>query len=243
MNKWQDKVAIITGSSSGIGAAIAKALVNVGFKVVGLDILKEQKDYTEVLNSDTNNFFPLAVDVSKEEELLKAFEWIQDRFRSVHVLINNAAVKKPTTLVNGDSNMWRETIETNVIGLCILTREVVRNMQENEINGHIVHINSIGGHWVPPLAETNVYPATKHAVTALTETLRLELNGIGSKIKVTSISPSFVKTKMLEEAIKGNYEMLRNTPVLQPNDIADAVLYVLSTPPHVQVHEMIIHPI
>ncbi|KAF2890678.1 hypothetical protein ILUMI_15495 [Ignelater luminosus] len=148
-----------------------------------------------------------------------------------------------TNLTDGDSQLWKEIFDTDVLGLCIATREAVKDMRENKVAGHIIHINSVGGHYIPNLPNTNVYPASKHAVTALTETLRQELNSIGSKIKVTSVSPGVVTTEFVDACFTRSRtspppelkEMVQELPSLQASDIADGVLYVLATPPHVQV--------
>ncbi|KAJ3651610.1 hypothetical protein Zmor_017639 [Zophobas morio] len=119
-------------------------------------------------------------------------------------------------------------------------------MKENKINGHIVHINSIAGHKVINVNAMSVYPASKFAVTALTETLRQELNHLGLKIKVTSISPGFVETEMTvlnKNMTPEREELFRAIPFLKSEDIADGVVYVLSTPEHVQVHELTIKPV
>ncbi|RZC34884.1 adh short domain containing protein [Asbolus verrucosus] len=112
-------------------------------------------------------------------------------------------------------------------------------MRANNIDGHIVHINSIAGHKVPNFPGINVYPASKYAVTALTETLRQELNQLGSKIKISSVSPGAVATEILDSSnIVSDpkmKEVLMKLPFLKAEDIADSILYVLATPPHVQV--------
>ncbi|RZC42511.1 hypothetical protein BDFB_002988 [Asbolus verrucosus] len=119
-------------------------------------------------------------------------------------------------------------------------------MKANNINGHIIHINSIFGHNVPNYPNLNVYPASKYAVTALTETLRQELNQLGSKIRITSVSPGLVETelttlnKKLTPDLKASLEKM---PIIKSEDIADGVVYVLSTPEHVQVHELMIKPV
>lgn len=92
---------------------------------------------------------------------------------------------QPTTLIDGDSQAWKTIFDVNVLGLCIATREAVKSMKENNIDGHIIHINSIAGHKIPLFPGLNVYPASKHAITALTETLRIEFNTLGLKIKIT----------------------------------------------------------
>lgn len=125
-------------------------------------------------------------DVSNEESVLDAFEWVKENLGPVHILINNAGLAKQTNLVDGKTECWKNVFDVNVLGLCVATREAVKSMRENNVDGHIVHINSLSGHRVSgTLSNLNVYPASKFAVTALTETLRQELNSIGSKIKIT----------------------------------------------------------
>lgn len=124
--------------------------------------------------------------MSKEEDILEAFEFAKKNLGPVHVLINNAALLKASGgLGDGKTNEWEDILRVNVLGLCIATREAVRVMKENGVNGHIVHINSIGGHRVYNIQGSEMYVPAKHAVTALTEILRLELSNQKSKIKVT----------------------------------------------------------
>lgn len=111
-------------------------------------------------------------------------------------------------------------------------------MKERDVAGHIIHINSIAGHQVPNFPHMNMYAASKHAVTAITETMRNELIMLGSKTKVTSISPGVVRTDIVEGLHSSD-----GFPMLESEDIAKAVIYVLGTPPHVQVHELTIKPV
>ncbi|KAF2901343.1 hypothetical protein ILUMI_04849 [Ignelater luminosus] len=247
MDRWKGKVAIVTGASAGIGAAIVEQLVEAGLIVVALARRKEKIDeLAKTLENKNGKIFPIKADVSKEQDILDAFRWVKDNVGPVHILINSAGVNRNTNLRDGDTSMWKEIMDTNVLGLCIATREAIKDMRANNVDGHIVHLNSIAGHKVPHFPQVNVYPASKHAVTALTETLRQELNSIGSKIKITSISPGVVKTEfrkaagLLENNPENAYE---NYPHLVATDVADAIMYVLSTPPHVQVHELMIKPI
>ena len=103
----------------------------------------------------------------------------------MHILINNAGIVIYGTLTEGKTEDWKKTFDLAVIGLCIATREAVKIMKANQINGHIVHINALLGHKVLPIPDMNVYAASKFATTALTETLRQELNHLGLKIKIT----------------------------------------------------------
>jgi NADP+-dependent farnesol dehydrogenase len=246
MDRWVGKVAVVTGASTGIGAAIADQLVSNGLKVVGIARrveLVEQR--SQDLSDQPGKLYPYKADVSQQDQIVEAFTWIEDTLGPVHILINNAGVAKDTTLVDGDYDAWRATLDVNVLGLCVATREAIKSMKKHDVKGHIVHINSLCGHRVPNFPGFNIYPASKHGVTALTETLRQELNFLGSKIKVTSVSPGLVATEMttLKEMDPEKRAVVDTFPVMSPEDIADGVIYVLSTPEHVQVHELTIKPV
>ncbi|KAJ8971429.1 hypothetical protein NQ317_018164 [Molorchus minor] len=247
MDRWVGKVAVVTGASAGIGAAIAEQLVEKGLKVVALARRKERlNELAKKLANKKGKLYPVKTDISKEEDILNAFKWIKENLGPVHILVNNAGIlKMGNTLTDGDTDTWRDVLNVNVLGLCIATREAVRDMKVNKIDGHIIHINSTAGHQVPPTPGLNVYPASKYAVTALAETLRLELNSQKSRIKITSLSPGVVLTEIaagvLEKLIK---TMGKDEQLLDAQDVADAaVVYALSTPPHVQIQELTIRPI
>ena len=142
------------------------------------------------LSNKKGKLYAFKADLTREDEILSAFKWTEDNLGHVHVLVNNAAFISEELLVEGNTETWKRSFDVNVLALCIATREAVKIMRENDIKGHIVHINSISGHNVVYVPKNNVYTATKFAVTALTETLRQELNVLGSKIKV-SVSRSF----------------------------------------------------
>ncbi|RZC36609.1 adh short and/or KR domain containing protein, partial [Asbolus verrucosus] len=216
--------------------------------VVGLARRSERvEELSKKLAGKPGKLHAVKADMTKEEDILKAFKWVADNLGPVHILINNAGIVQNTNLVDGDTEKWRKIFDTNVLGLCIATREAVKVMRANNIDGHVIHINSVTGHKVPSPG-VNVYAASKYAVTALTETLRQELNQVGTKIKVTSISPGVVDTEILEvnnmlvgQEMKEAFRTM--TPKLKSEDMVDSILYVLSTPPHVQVHELTIKPV
>nr|QYV43146.1 FOLD4 [Colaphellus bowringi] len=246
MERWKGKVAVVTGASSGIGASICKKLVEEGLQVVGL---ARRKNLIEELAQELIDFegklFPLQADISKEEDILAAFDWIKSNLGPIHILVNNAGLAQPTNLTNGSTDMWKKVLDVNVLGLCIATREAIQDMTKNNVDGHIIHINSIAGHKVPNIPSFNIYPASKFAVTALTESLRVELNSMESKIKISSISPGAVGTEFVSQLELDDDSQLAKAFefVLKPEDVADAVLYVLSTAPHVQIHELTIKPV
>lgn len=241
MDRWVGKVAVVTGSSSGIGAAIAKDLAKAGMVVVGL---ARRVERVEALKDDLpesakNLLHAVKCDVSKEEDILKTFKWVEEKFGGVDVLINNAGILRQTDLLDADNTqMLREVVDTNVMGLVLCSREAYQSMKKRSVDGHIVHINSIAGHRVVNFPKLNIYSASKHAVTAITETMRNELRTAGTKIKVTSISPGGVRTEILPTDI-----VTSDMPLLESEDISEAVLYVLGTPPRVQVHELMIKPV
>lgn len=190
MDRWINKVAIVTGASSGIGAAIAVDLALAGMKVIGLARRQERVDElkAKVPATSKGSLVSFKCDVSKESEVLAAFAWVIKEFGGVDVLINNAGIVRSGKIIGAtDTPGLRETIETNVMGVVYCTREAFASMKSRGVDGHIVLINSIAGHKVPsiPGMSLNIYPPTKHAVTAMTEVLRQELLAEGTKIKVT----------------------------------------------------------
>lgn len=241
MDRWAGKVAVVTGASSGIGAETSKELVKAGMVVVGL---ARRVERVEALKNDLdktlqNRLHAVKCDVSKEEDILQTFKWIEEKLGGVDVLINNAGILRNSSLTEpGNTSKLREVLDTNVMGLVLCSREAFQSMKKRSVDGHIIHINSIAGHKVPDYPRLNIYSASKFAVTAITETMRQEFRTEGTKIKVTSISPGAVKTDILpSEALNAGM------PMLEAEDIAGAILYVLGTPPRVQVHELTIKPV
>ncbi|XP_069700374.1 farnesol dehydrogenase-like [Periplaneta americana] len=254
MQRWQGRVAVVTGASAGIGAEIAKDLVKHGMKVVGIARRVERvEELKKELKGASGTLYPLQADVSKEEDVATAFKWVKDNLKGVDVLINNAGVASCSSLSEGPVKNWRTIMELNVLGLSMCTKEAIQSMKERGVDdGHIIHINSISGHGVPHNSEDLgiiFYSASKNAVTALTEGLRRELVLNKSRIKVTSLSPGTVRTEIIEASgikIKGGLtpkQMYDQGPSLECEDISQGVLYVLGTPQHVQIHELTIKPV
>lgn len=122
--------------------------------------------------------------MSKEEDILAAFKWATQNLGPVHVFVNSAGDCFVSSFYDGKTEDWKRLLDTDLLGLSIATREAIRSMKENNIDGHIVYMNAIDGHYVldEPL---NMYYGVKHAVTALTEVLRRELVKMASRIRVT----------------------------------------------------------
>ena len=192
MDRWVGKVAVITGAGSGIGSAVAVDLAKAGVIAIGLDRCPERvkKLISKVPPTETGTLHALECDISKEEDVRKTFALIETQFGGIDIMINNAGILRPTTLLSKDnSEPIRKTIDTNLLGMVWCTREAFQSMKKREVDGHIILINSITGHNVPPagpMPSLNIYPCTKFAVTALTEVLRQELQTEGTtKTKIT----------------------------------------------------------
>uniref|UniRef100_A0A2M4BXX5 Putative dehydrogenase n=1 Tax=Anopheles marajoara TaxID=58244 RepID=A0A2M4BXX5_9DIPT len=242
MDRWRGKVAIVTGASSGIGAAVVKALASVGMVTVGLARRVERVEALrkELPPEAAARLHALPCDVTREESILSAFATVRALFDGVDVLINNAGIaRRSVTLVSpGNTDDLRAVLDTNVLGLVLCTREAFSSMRARGVAGHIINVNSILGHKYVPFLNLNIYGASKYAVTAITETLRNDFRDADTRVKVTSISPGIVRTEMVPEG-----DEFAGTPMLEAEDVANAILYVLGTPPHVQVHELIIKPL
>jgi len=241
LQRFAGKLAIVTGASAGIGAAIVEDLVKNGINVAGFARrIDRVEELAKKLSGHKGKLYGFKCDITKEEEIIAAIKQAIKKLGPVSILINNAGLMQSATLIGGDTQAWKTTLDTNVLGLCIATREAVQDMKANGTAGHIVHINSILGHVVIDFPGVNVYGATKYAVTCLAETLRHEINKEKLNIKVTSISPGYVKTEF--QAVAG---LGRELPIpgLKAADVSDAVVYALSTAPNVNVSEVIVQAI
>jgi NADP-dependent 3-hydroxy acid dehydrogenase YdfG len=244
MTRWKGRTAIVTGASSGIGRAVALNLSRHGMRVTvaarRADRLAELAGEIERAGGEV---LAAPADMRDEGQILDLFGRTRARFGGVDVLVNNAGLGRKAPLLSSATEPWREMLEVNVLALCICTREAVKDMQARGAEGHVIHISSMAGHRIPP--NSGVYAATKHGVRALTEALRMELHDAKSAVRVTSISPGYVETGFAaifhgsEEVGRQTYQRLK---VLQAEDIAEAVVYALSQPAHVQVHDILLRP-
>ncbi|XP_030600225.1 dehydrogenase/reductase SDR family member 11-like [Archocentrus centrarchus] len=246
MERWRGRVALVTGASVGIGAAIAVELVRFGMKVVGCarDVGKIQKLAAECQSAGHPGVLvPFKCDLTKEEEILSMFEAIKEQHKGVDVCINNAGLAHPEPLLNGKTSGWKNMMDVNVLGLSICTREAYQSMRERNVDdGHIINLNSMSGHRVVPSSIVHFYSATKYAVTALTEGLRQELRAENTHIRATCISPGVVETEFALRLHSDNPEKAVSAYTafkpLEAKDVADAVIYALSAPPHVQIGDI-----
>jgi len=244
----QGRVALVTGASAGIGWETCKALAAAGMRIVGcarreerLEALAAELGAQGVADTDV---LMVPADLRDEAAILNVFAQAKARFGGVDVLVNNAGLGREAPLMSGATEHWREMLELNVLALCVCTREAVQDMTRRKVAGHIIHVASMASHRVP--AGSGVYSATKYAVRSLTEGLRLELRQAKSPIRVTAVSPGFVETEFAYVYTHGDEDRARATydrfKVLTAQDVANAVVYAVSQPPHVQIHDILMRP-
>jgi NADP-dependent 3-hydroxy acid dehydrogenase YdfG len=242
MKRWRDRVAVVTGASSGIGHEIVRELAGAGMRVHAW-ARREERMQGLVTEGLEGRVTARSVDLRDVGAIERAFAAVRERDGGVDVMVNNAGLGFEEPLTSGDTERWREMLDVNVLALCVCTREAVDDMRARGDDGHVVHISSMAAHRVPP--GSGVYSATKYAVRSLTEALRRELRELGSGVRVSAVSPGFVETGFHanyyadEERAKEAYSRFR---VLDAKDVARAVTYLLSQPSHVQVHDVLMRP-
>ena len=241
----EGRSALVTGASAGIGRAVALALAGLGARVT---ILARRRGRLEALSREIadagGEALPAVGDLRREEDILGAFAAARERFGGVDILVNNAGVGREAPLASGETRHFREMLEVNVLAVAIATREAVADMRRRGASGHVVHVSSMSAHRVQ--ADFGMYAATKHAVRALTEGLRLELRRIGSDIRVTAVSPADTRTEFMESMLGGAEAARALEPgyrKLDPEDVAAAVVYALTAPPHAEVHDILLRPV
>ncbi len=238
------KTALITGATSGIGAACAHLFAAQGYNLILVArreallaeaaVLMEEKYAISVKK--------ICADVRDFENLSYHLETLPSQWKKVNVLINNAGLSQGLEPIHkGEIADWDTMIDTNIKGLLYATK-IVSNWMVTEKSGHIINIGSIAGKEVYP--NGNVYCATKHAVDALSTSMRIDLLTHG--IKVTAIHPGMVETEFSKVRFKGDESRARKVyDGLEPlvaNDIAEAIWFVVSRPAHVNINDMLIMP-
>jgi NADP-dependent 3-hydroxy acid dehydrogenase YdfG len=240
----KDKIIFITGASSGIGTACANHFAKAGAKL--LLCARRIDDLNKLAGQLQSEYgvevFAFKLDVREQAEVNKILNTLPDKWQKIDVLVNNAGLAAGLdTVQEGNVKDWDDMIDTNVKGLLYVTREVLPQMVEKN-SGHIINIGSIAGHEVYPKGA--VYCATKYAVNALSNGLRLDLSG--TKVRVSTVDPGAVETNFSAVRFKGDTKraaaIYEGMDALTPNDVADAVLYCATRPPHVNISEVIIMP-
>lgn len=240
-----NKIALITGASAGIGEACAKTLAKEGYNLI---LAARRIDRLNTLHADLKAAYPtigiltIALDVQDKKAVEQGIADLPPSWKNIDVLINNAGLSLGLDPIDsGDTDDWDQMIDTNIKGLLYVTRTVAPLMKAQGY-GHMINIGSIAGKEVYP--NGNVYCATKHAVDALTKGMRIDLLNDG--IKVTAIHPGMVETEFSVVRFKGDEQKAKsvyhNLEPLVAEDIAEAVWFAVSRPPHVNINDMLIMP-
>jgi len=239
------KFALITGVTSGIGRATAIMLAENNYNLILTGRRNEQLDALkrEIEVKYKRDVLTLNFDIRSKESVDKAIDGLTERWRKIDVLVNNAGLAVGLNHIqDGDVDDWERMIDTNIKGLLYITRKVAPMMIERG-KGHIINIGSIAGTQV--YENGNVYCASKHAVHALSQGMREDM--LKHNIKVTEIRPGMVETEFSLVRFKGDQEKAQSPyhglVPLFAEDIADAILYVVTRPEHVCINDMEITPI
>jgi len=239
MSKW----ALITGASAGIGEATAHELAKQGFSLL---LLARRKDRLEKIKKSIQDQFSVqvvteAVDICDSKSVEAFVKTHAATLKAVEVLVNNAGLAiGADKLQDGKMSDWEVMFDTNVKGLLRITREILPSFVANQ-RGHVVNLGSVAGRWV--YQGGAVYSATKFAVRALSEGMRMDL--IGTGVRVTNIEPGMVNTEFSlvrwNDQAKADQVYAGMKP-LTANDIAETIAWVVSRPAHVNIQELVIYP-
>jgi serine 3-dehydrogenase len=240
----KDQVVLITGASSGIGAACARVFAEARTKLV---LAARRRDRLEQLADELNQEFAsethlLQLDVRDRPQVEAALRSLPELWGNIDILVNNAGLSRGLDkLHEGDVQDWEEMIDTNIKGLLYVTRSVVPGMVARG-RGHVINIGSIAGHQTYP--NGNVYCGTKAAVRAISEGLKQDL--LGTPVRVSSVDPGLVETEFSQVRFHGDTEragkVYQGLMPLTPEDVADVVLFCATRPAHVNLSEVLLLP-
>ena len=238
------KIAVVTGATSGIGEAVAVMLAKDGYDLVitGRREGRLQEVAKKLVSENNIKVLALSFDVRSLESVEKYLGNLPQEWKNIDVLVNNAGLAVGLGPINdGVVDDWERMIDTNVKGLLYVSR-VISNLMVANKKGHIINLCSIAGKEVYP--NGNVYCASKHAVDALTKAMRIDLLPHG--IKVSQICPGAVETEFSVVRFKGDKERADNVykgfEPLKAEDVADAIMYMVKLPAHVNINDMVIMP-
>ncbi|MEH2276063.1 MAG: SDR family NAD(P)-dependent oxidoreductase [Nostoc sp.] len=244
VGKLDAKVAIITGASSGIGAATAIALAEEGAHVaIAARRIERLNEVAQKIEAVGGKALPIVTDASDETQVNSLVHHVNKTLGRIDILVNNAGIAALGTIEDGNPAEWRQLFDLNVLGLLYATHAVLPIFKAQGV-GHVVNLSSLAGRITQ--AGISVYSASKYGVNAISEALRQEVHK--HNIRVTIIEPGMVATEinnnLTDPAAKQALEALLKGVVtpLQPEDIARAIAYAVTQPPHVNVNEILIRP-
>lgn len=235
----QKQTALITGATSGIGRATASAFAKQGIRLIIcgrrearlIEIKEKLSQYTEV--------HALKFDVSDKNAVFTAIKSLPEAFKTIDILVNNAGNAHGLDPIDsGNTDDWDAMMDSNVKGLLYVSKAIMPQMKERA-SGHIINVGSSAGKEVYP--KGNVYCATKHAVLAITEGMRIDLNPYN--IKVSAINPGMVETEFSKVRYKGDVKadgVYKGFKALQAEDVADVITFMVTRPAHVNLADVLL---
>ncbi|GAB4217739.1 MAG: SDR family NAD(P)-dependent oxidoreductase [Synechococcales cyanobacterium] len=239
------QTALITGASSGIGAACARALAQQGSRLI---LAARRLERLEQLAHELTSTYGipihcLALDVRDPEQVQTCLGSLPEPWQAIDMLINNAGLSRGwDPLQEGHLDDWEEMIDTNLKGLLYVTRAIAPGMLHRQ-RGHIVNLGSVAGHYTYPRG--NVYCATKAAVRALTEGMKMDF--LGTPIRVSSVDPGLVETEFSTVRFHGDAQqaarVYQNLQPLTATDIAEVIVFCLTRPAHVNINQILLMPV
>jgi len=237
-----NKIALVTGATSGIGRATARILAKNNYNIILCGRREERLNELKKELSEFTEIHTLCFDVRDKKAVFESINSLPSAFSKIDVLINNAGnAHGLSPIQNGDLDDWDAMIDINVKGLLYVSKAIIPKMIEQK-SGHIINIGSIAGKEVYP--NGNVYCASKFAVDALNKSMRIDLNPFG--IRVGAIHPGMVETEFSEVRFKGDSDKAAATykglKPLTPEDIADVIHFVISRPYHINIADLLILP-
>ncbi len=235
------KTALITGATSGIGRATAHEFAKHDINLILCGRRQERLDTIQKALEKQTEVHTLNFDVRDKNATFEAIQSLPDEFKNIDILINNAGnAHGLDPIQTGNLDDWDAMMDINVKGLLYVSKAVIPQMTERQ-SGHIINIGSSAGKEVYP--KGNVYCGSKHAVLAITEGMRIDLNPYG--IKVSAINPGLVETEFSQVRFKGDAvadSVYKGYKALQPEDIADIIYFAISRPHHVNIADLLVFP-
>ncbi|WP_282031175.1 SDR family NAD(P)-dependent oxidoreductase [Winogradskyella eximia] len=232
------KTALITGATSGIGRATAHEFAKHGINLVLCGRRQQRLDSVQKALSRETDVYTLNFDVRDRKQTFEAIASLPKEFQKIDILINNAGnAHGLDPIQTGNLDDWDAMMDINVKGLLYVSKAIIPGMTERK-SGHIINIGSSAGKEVYP--NGNVYCGSKHAVLAITEGMRIDLNPFG--IKVGAINPGLVETEFSEVRFKGDSKadnVYKGYKALQPEDVADVIYFAISRPAHVNIADVL----
>ena len=234
-----NKTALITGATSGIGRATAHEFAKHGITLILCGRRQERLDTIQSALEKQTNVHTLNFDVRDKKATFDAIASLPDDYKQIDILINNAGnAHGLDPIQTGNTDDWDAMMDINVKGLLYVSRAIIPQMTDRK-SGHIINIGSSAGREVYP--KGNVYCASKHAVLAITEGMRIDLNPFG--IKVSAINPGLVETEFSKVRFKGDAiadNVYKGYKALQPEDIAEIILFAITRPAHVNIADLLV---